>query len=147
LNSPTAIDNTTSEVITLPNGFNATVVNTFFLFQGKFHAFNTRGQTNTNDYQDLVFLITKYPADMLQYNNYIDRAYRQAFLDSYAKMNAANQGFVEWMKQELGLAEGGSQAAPVHQQSSQPQASGSNRVWDETYQRWREIVNGEWKWL
>jgi predicted nucleotidyltransferase len=140
LNTPTTLDNNTSEIIKLPNGFNATVVNTYYLFQGKFHAFMTRGSTNTNDYQDLVFLITKYFTEMSQYNSNIDIKHRQAFLAQYAAKNAANQGVVDWMRQTLGLA-------AVQQQSSQSQASGSNRVWDATYGRSREFVNGGWRWL
>ncbi|KZM19279.1 uncharacterized protein EKO05_0005106 [Ascochyta rabiei] len=144
LNSPTDINNNTSEVITLPNGFNARVVNTLYLLRGKFHAFITRGKTNTNDYQDLVFLISQYQMEMPQYNSHIDKAYRLAFLDKYAEMNSGNKAFIEWMRQKLGLAEG--QSAPVQQQSSQPEASGADWVWDETYRRYRRLVKGEWQW-
>jgi predicted nucleotidyltransferase len=96
----------------LPNGFNARVVNTFYLLQGKFHAFITRGQTNTNDYQDLVFLITQYQMDMPQYSSHIDKAYRLKFLEKYVETNAGNTLFIEWMRQRLGLAEGQRQLAP-----------------------------------
>ena len=140
------IDNNTSEMITLPNGFNARVVNTFYLLRGKFHAFITRGQTNTNDYQDLVFLITKYETQMPQYNSYIDKAHRQAFLDKYAETNAGNQGFIEWMRWKLELTEGQEQGETVQQQSSQSEASSGDWVWDETHKRYRRFVEGEWAW-
>ena len=122
------------------------MVNTLYLFRGKFHAFTTRGQTNTNDYQDLVFLITKYPTEMSQYSSHIVKAYRQAFLDKYAERNVGNKDYIEWMRQTLGLAEGQWQGAPVQQQSSQPEASGSDWVWDATQKRYRRFVDGKWKW-
>lgn len=67
LNSPLTIDSNTSETFTLSNGFHARVVNIYYLLRGKFHAFMTRGQTHANDYQDLVFLITKYIPHILSY--------------------------------------------------------------------------------
>ncbi|KAF2818210.1 hypothetical protein CC86DRAFT_169784 [Ophiobolus disseminans] len=174
LNSPTEINDNTSEVVTLPNGIKAVVVNTFYLLRGKFHAFNTRGDTNTNDYQDLVFLITKYPKVMSQHGRDIEEAYRLAFLRKYAETNAANQNFIEWMRQTLGLMKvdteneeeevssdrvwdetyqrykkqvgGNWQWVPLQQQTSQPEASGSAWTWDETHQRYRQYVNGQWVW-
>ena len=103
LNTPATIDATTSEIITLFNGSNARVVNTFYLLRGKFHAFSARGQTSSNDYQDLVFLITQYPMDMARYSSHIDEVYRRALLRRWAEMNAGNPSVVEWMRNTLGL--------------------------------------------
>jgi hypothetical protein len=90
-----------------------------------------------NDYQDLVFLISKYGTDVARYNQNIDKGHRQAFFQKYAGMNQGHANFVQWMRQTLGL-EG-------EQQPPQP-ATTSEWVWDETYSQFRRLFNGEWQW-
>ena len=105
LNSPARLDNSTTEVITLTNGFAARVINTEYLLRGKFHAFTTRGQTNDNDYQDLNFLIPNYYTEVPTYVNNIDKEQRLAFFRKYFENNAQNTSAVAWMKQVLALQE------------------------------------------
>jgi hypothetical protein len=64
-----------------------------------------RGQTSTNDYQDLVFLITKYHPYVNNYSSRINKEHRLAFLQKYAETNAQNTEVVKWMRQILGLVE------------------------------------------
>jgi hypothetical protein len=119
-------------------------VNTFYLLRGKFHAFITRGQTNQNDYQDLVFLITTYSADMSRSSSYIDKAYRLAFLHKYAEMNTGNQNFIKWMRDTLGLME--ADIENDDEDDDEDEAANSDWIWDDKNGRYRKLVEGNWQW-
>ncbi|KAF2757514.1 hypothetical protein EJ05DRAFT_511313 [Pseudovirgaria hyperparasitica] len=156
LNSPTDINSSTSETIILPNGFNARVINIFFLLRGKFNAFVTRGHTSTNDYEDLVFLITRYPMVIPQYSSYIDKEYRLKFLEKFTASNAGNEGLLRLMKQRLGLVEGNNKGTnegkekaeeeEVEEEEKKKEEENLNWIWDATHGQYRRLIEGKWQW-
>lgn len=130
LSSPNPIDDTTTEVIT-SNGFTTRVINIAYLLQGKFNAFTQRGNMNTNDYQDLAFLINKYEAYVQKYNNYINKEHRLVFFRKYAQVYGEHEDETKRMRQTLGLVESSMQQQPSMTYATSNAPAGSR--WDGQY--------------
>lgn len=81
---------------------------------------------------------------MVRHAGCIERAYRLAFLRRYAELNAANRGFVAWMRWVLGLVkEGiGNCEAEDEEAEMKEEEDGSDLIWDATFLRYKKGAAG-----
>lgn len=95
-----------SELITYPSPTNQgttqyRILNVSAIASAKLNAFFSRA--SQNDYEDIIFLLMKYPQEIYDCRAQLKQEHRQAFIEQYAA-RGAGQGKLKATKHILGAA-------------------------------------------